>query len=561
MANKKSLLGGATIKVENMSGFDKSGFHALTAPLGAIVPIRKQLLLPGKGKLSIKISAQLPPLATDAFLRTHLKVEAFLVPMRLCYGGFQSWFAGEQISYKPGADLLLSTAKLPYFRFKNQGADITDLSVQAVYDKVFGVHSLMDYFGVKEPIDNGHVKISLMHEDENFNIFPFIAYQLCYHHWYRNKLVQLPLFAPTTSSQLAPSQKKASALPYLPNTSREAYGFNLYDDGALHIDNCCGLLNGDLVTLRQRNYGYDYFTTGLPSAQDGQPMSVDTSSGSFTISALRLSNSLQHFAEVNQLAGPDYIQTCRARFGKAPSDGVAQRPILLGSADFPMFTSGVEQTAQDVPASPNGNPFAGIGARYGRAHAEGSDFVCDFDCDEPSYLMVMASLVPEANYATGIAHDMTIFTQEGSIVDLPCAELERAGLEPIFTKELAANSQAQQDVFAYQPRYMWHKAGQLNEVSGLFRQGASLESFIPQRDFTLATPTLSSDFLQVDPTDLDNVTAVSGAISEFGVMIDSAIELYVSEPLGESVLPSLVDPASEHGNSVYLQRGGISLKS
>lgn len=556
MANKKSLLGGATIKVENMSGFDKSGFHALTAPLGAIVPIRKQLLLPGKGKLSIKISAQLPPLATDAFLRTHLKVEAFLVPMRLCYGGFQSWFSGEQISRVSGSDVSLGVAKLPVFYFNGRNASITPEN-QAVFNRVFGVHSLMDYFGVKQPLDGGNVKISMMHEDSRFNIFPFIAYQLCYHHWYRNKLVQRPLFAPTDHSGSLVNLR-ASYLPFANFQSVFNFGFN-YNGST--FDNLCRLLNGDLVTLRQRNYGYDYFTTGLPSAQDGQPMSVDTSSGSFTISALRLSNSLQHFAEVNQLAGPDYIQTCRARFGKAPSDGVAQRPILLGSADFPMFTSGVEQTAQDVPASPNGNPFAGIGARYGRAHAEGSDFVCEFDCDEPSYLMVMASLVPEANYATGIAHDMSIFTQEGSIVDLPCAELERAGLEPIFTKELAANSQAQQDVFAYQPRYMWHKAGQLNEVSGLFRQGASLESFIPQRDFTLATPTLSSDFLQVDPTDLDNVTAVSGAISEFGVMIDSAIELYVSEPLGESVLPSLVDPASEHGNSVYLQRGGISLKS
>lgn len=228
-----------------------------------------------------------------------------------------------------------------------------------------------------------------------------------------------------------------------------------------------------------------------------------------------------------------------------------------------MFTSGVEQTAQDIPASPNGNPFAGIGARYGRAHAEGSDFVCEFDCDEPSYLMVMASLVPEANYATGVSHDMRIFIDEGSITDLPVSSLERAGLEPVKVEELALTDDGlvtPSMVFGYQPRYMWHKAGQLNQVSGLFRQGASLEAFVPQR-FLSSAVQLNSAFLQVDPSDLDNVTAVAGDISKYGVMIDSAIELYVSEPLGESVLPSLVDPASEHGNSVYLQRGGISLKS
>ena len=89
MANKKALLGGAQIKVENVSGFDKSRFNGFTAPLGASVPMAKQLMIPGRFKLSVKLSAQLPPLATDAFLRTHLKVEAFLVPMRLCYGGFE----------------------------------------------------------------------------------------------------------------------------------------------------------------------------------------------------------------------------------------------------------------------------------------------------------------------------------------------------------------------------------------------------------------------------------------------------------------------------------------
>lgn len=619
MANKKSLLGGATIKVENMSGFDKSGFHGFTAPLGAIVPMRKQLCIPGNGNIRVKISAQLPPLASDAFLRSHLKVEAFAVPLRLCYGGFQSWFSGELItSYDNTNDEeILSRAKLPRLhmnRTDSEGRLGADYLTNYALDGVFGPQSLMDYLGVKMPLsvsddsgDGGDDPISkssraesgvhvskvdvwnfLGDAGEDFNIFPFIAYQLCYHHWYRNKLVEKPLFA-TPDYNLA--LNRASGLPYRafseikdfpidltvdePEISSDTemerrehfFDIPLYvfdSDNPLKWDPCCILMNGHLLELRQRNYGYDYFTTALPSAQEGNPISVDTSGGSFTISALRIQNSMQHFSEINQFASPDYVQVNKARYGVDISEGVAQKPILLGSADFPMFTSGIEQTAGSDQET--NNPLGGMAARYGRAHAEGSDFVCEFHVNEPSYIMIMASLVPEANYATGCAHDMKIFTKEGSLVDLPVASLENTGMEPVNGYEVEVSAVSGRVVFGYQPRYMWHKAGQTNMVSGLFRAGASLQSFIPQRVFNEPLNfgdsgrydriELSTAFLKVLPWDLDGITAVEGAISEFGVMIDSAVDFFVSEPLGESVLPSLVDPAYEHGKSVYLRRGG-----
>lgn len=619
MANKKSLLGGMTIKVENMSGFDKSGFHGFTAPLGAIVPMRKQLCIPGNGNIRVKISAQLPPLASDAFLRSHLKVEAFAVPLRLCYGGFQSWFSGEQVvsvdNRSGDSESVLTRAKLPRLHMNRTDSDGrlgADYLTNYALDGVFGPQTLMDYFGVKMPlslvddsVDSGdgddapaakssrsesgvHVsKVDVWNflgdAGEDFNIFPFIAYQLCYHHWYRNKLVERPLFAPPTSDSDA-----AWTLPFIARDSISDYTVDLtvsslgygyeteierreaffyipdYIYSGSEFGKNAELLNGHLLELRQRNYGYDYFTTALPSAQEGNPISVDTSGGSFTISALRIQNSMQHFSEINQFASPDYVQVNKARYGVDISEGVAQKPILLGSADFPMFTSGVEQTAGSEQET--NNPFGGMAARYGRAHAEGSDFVCEFHCNEPSYIMIMASLVPEANYATGCAHDMKIFTKEGSLVDLPVASLENTGMEPVYAYEVEASRISGSRVFGYQPRFMWHKAGQMNMISGLFRAGASLQSFIPQRVFNEplapdesghADPVeLSTAFLKVLPWDLDGVTAVEGAISEYGVMIDSAVDFFVSEPLGESVLPSLVDPAYEHGKSVYLRRGG-----
>lgn len=208
MASKKSLLGGVTLKVESMSGFDKSRYNAFTAPLGSIVPMVKQLCLPGKVKCSIKLSAQLPPLASDSFLRTHLKAEAFFIPLRLCYGGFQSFLSGEPIVNHgaPAPSLSLTRAQMPFLRVYGS-FDYSDgthqVSSQLLLNEVFGVHTLMDYFGVHHQLTNGNVLVPWADPQiqgylnySDYNIMPFVAYQLCYHHWYRNKMIERPLFAP-----------------------------------------------------------------------------------------------------------------------------------------------------------------------------------------------------------------------------------------------------------------------------------------------------------------------------------------------------------------------------
>lgn len=567
MASKKALLRGVSVKVENRSGFDKSRFNALTTKLGTITPIVKQLVIPGtKGKLSLKVSAKLPPLATDAFLRTHLKVEAFLVPMRLCYGGFESWFTGTEHYRSDGSSF---RAELPYLNlpgseyYENTGVILDDV---VEFNHFFGAGSLTDYLGAKFP-DAEDWNTWFRSAGYKLNIFPYLAYWLCIDSWYRNKSVEKPFF--TRPGRRDPGSSDgdqvqyASALPFVAFEDKVAYTATQYSDDYDYVQNQDGKISffsrlgsldaKSIVELYQRNYGDDYFTAARPSAQEGDPSVISTAGNAFTISALRLGNALQQFREMNSYATPDYVQTNMARYGDAPSDGVAQKPILLGSADFPMYTSGVEQTAA---AGASNNPFTSVGARYGSAHAEGTDFVCSFECHEPSYLMVLATLVPEANYSTGIAHDMQIFTEEGDLTDLPCALLEGIGNEAVDVSELSV--EAYSGVFGYVPRYLWHKAGQINEVHGLFREGQSLQAFIPQRSFG-GDVQISSAFLKVRPTDLDDITAVSGDISKYGVMIDSAIDLFISEPLSESALPSLQNPAAEHGHNVYLNNGGSPL--
>ena len=175
--SKKSLSNGVLVKVENRSGFDKSFFNCLTAPVGSLIPLVKQLMIPNSsGHCRVKISAQLPPLASDAFLRTHLKLESFFVPMRICYGGFESFFCGREV-YDP-VQQIFARAKLPRLCIANIAdsdviSDVGAVNVQA-YQRKFGASSLADYFGIfvpdystapgaDNPLFHSNVKASLLY--------------------------------------------------------------------------------------------------------------------------------------------------------------------------------------------------------------------------------------------------------------------------------------------------------------------------------------------------------------------------------------------------------------
>ena len=86
----------ARVSVPNRSGFDKSFRNLLTAKVGTLVPILCDEVVPGqRTNLRLALQAQLPPLASDTFMRCKIKCEAFFVPKRLMYGGFEAWLTGD----------------------------------------------------------------------------------------------------------------------------------------------------------------------------------------------------------------------------------------------------------------------------------------------------------------------------------------------------------------------------------------------------------------------------------------------------------------------------------
>lgn len=160
------------VNVPGLSSFDKSFKNLLTTHVGTITPIVSQLCIPGsKGKLKISISAALPPLASDTFMRCDLKVEAFLVPLRLVYGGFESWLTSKTLhDYSTSSD---TVAQLPRV-VERAGAS----------HPYFVPGSLADYLGYQ--LDSSQTSSA----DSYYSIYKFLCYHRVYDDWYRSARIK-----------------------------------------------------------------------------------------------------------------------------------------------------------------------------------------------------------------------------------------------------------------------------------------------------------------------------------------------------------------------------------
>lgn len=549
----------ARVNVPKLSGFDKSFQNLFTAPVGTLVPALFDEIMAGSIiDLDMAVSASLPPLASDTFMRCSLKVEAFLVPMRLCYGGFEHFFVGD--SYEVMEDINefseTSNKNLPNFVIDVSPAYV-GISMDHVIDS-FGAGSLADFLGLKTYVD----ELSEIDTTSapGFNILPWIAYHKIWSDWYRSSLIQRDCFAPLSPAATEQDMGSPACLPFVHTCS--FFDRFVYSPSSAVIDQLLLADGVSVFALRQRNFGFDYFTTATPSPQNGDPARVTMVSAGqgFTVSQLRSANSLQQFRERNNLAGDRYVDRLYAQYGIRPSDGVAQRTLCIGSGEFEVYNKGVyENNNVDQGASSSQNPFGGLlGNRGGSASASGRISLCKgLKVAEPSYLFVMTSLVPRVTYSMGVSPILLRYTKDDSIGEMANPILQNIGPEPIYCSEMSDDiGDLQGSIFGYTDRYGSFK-NKFDELHGLLRDGESLESFAAQRYFGAGSePKIDSEFLEIPKDYLDNVTAVSGDLSKYGVWVDSYFKYHVSMPLARYSLPTLQDPAYEHGRSITVTRGG-----
>lgn len=558
------------LQVPRRSGFDKSHHNLLTTKVGTITPILVDEVIPNtKVNLRLAISASLPPLASDTFMKVDLKVEAFFVPMRLLWSHFEEFYTNENLNLVKSSQTVVGgdwvTANVPHVpMFRYDMMNLTDRDATSYHfdHDVVGPGTLADYLGVRgqypRPTASGSTKTF------RFSALPFLAYHRLYEDWYRSPLVNKSIYGDGGYNS---NQSPENFWPAFLGKGTWDYGSQGYTSDYRVYDgsNTLSWFNQsffadahNIMDLRQRNFGFDYFTMATPSPELGGASSVSVSGSTFTIAALRAANSLQQFKERNNIAGTRFVDVLSARYGASLSDGVAQRSIHLGSASYPIYSRGVSVTGDNTNAN---NPFAGAaGGEVARAQASGVDtLISGFVANEPGYIFVNATIVPKVTYASGVRR----YLWHTAIGDFANPILQAVGPQTISDLELyAANGWSTNPMtpgltdFGYVDRFAEYMTYE-DECHGLITEGESLASFAAQRAWSGAAPQISADFLRI-PTDyLDNVTVVSQTVSDYGAWLDCAFDYKVAQPLAEYSMPTLQDPAYEHGQTVTVHRGGF----
>lgn len=537
MAHLSKIFTQQKVDIPNRSGYDMSFENLLTMKCGTLVPVLCDFVSPNEtfniGHLS---QVTLPPMATNFFGRIDMRLEAFFVPMRTLWGGWQNFFT--MPFNNPFSPSVQRPTRLP-------NITTTDCS-----NAIFGRGSLTDYLGVK-------VNMTACPQGGYYipNILPYLAYHKIYDDWYRNKQIQQRVFANTVKTGV-PVIPVPSVLPWFSSEWNQTYNPSSDPD----ISKVASFLLNDGVSifaLRQRNWAKDYFTTAAlyPQASGdvlGSSVEFDTSgeSGEISISALRQANVLQRWMERNNVCGEEYADQIKGHYGTMPSDAVVNRAIFLGSDMFGIYNRSVYQQGGQSESSDARNPFIGSVGSTG-ASSQGfkdGNLVNGFKSSEHGYLIVLASIVPHAYYSTGIRRHLTYNTRG----DIPMPLLQGLGEQPIYDCELTGmlGTDFKNAIFGYQQQYSEVKYHD-DEVHGLLVDGSNLESFALQRSFSSAiAPDLSTAFLQIPETYLDQVQAVSTSTSGFSAWLDMYFNYKKVSPFSEWVMPTLGDLKDTHKENI-----------
>lgn len=510
----------AEVPIPDRSGFDLSKEHLFTAPVGTIVPAECFEVIPNDTvSMGNMMKVTLPPFAVPFMGRIDAVLEAFFVPYRILWSGWQSFITQNMATQYTGTPNNYQPVQVPVID--------TTASANAPY---LGAGSLADYLGYAQsgsltPI--GTLNISAM---------KFLAYHMICDHWYRDPNNMKPFFAknpyPFNSIGLEHTINSFMNVTTAAGVSAPTLSLAPGTSTAVQVDNLTGL-----GMLRQRCWAKDYFTTATtrPQAGDSAQVTFSTSgsTGNFTVSDLRVANALQKWLERNNLAGTDYGSQILAHFGVTPPDSVLDKPLLLGQIRESVYVGGVENNS-NAAATSTDNPFGStLGSAAGFASGMGKgSLIPEFHVKEHGCIMVMFSLVPHAYYNTGVEKELLHL----NVGNFAWPEYAKIGDQEIQAIELAPNA-INTNIFGYNQRYSEYKC-RLDKISGLLRDGQSLDVYALQRGFTSA-PSIGSSFLTIPQNYLDQCSQTNYEVSNFGCMVDAFFDTRAIRLLPSYSLPSL----------------------
>ncbi len=202
MSHSSKLFEQHKVQIKNKSGFDLAHSNFLTQKCGTLTPVCTVPMLPGDSiSLGFMSQIKLPPMATSFYGRVDYRLEAFFVPYRILWGGWENFYT------QPIADPYGSMVERPHSLPNLVGSFVPDL-----LNTMFGRGSLADYLGLKGYKIASSPTIAQVALN---NILPFLAYHKIYDDWYRNANIQKPVFVRHNSYD---EKTALSGCPYISTT-------------------------------------------------------------------------------------------------------------------------------------------------------------------------------------------------------------------------------------------------------------------------------------------------------------------------------------------------------
>lgn len=534
------------------SVFNLSHESKLSCNFGDLIPILCQEVLPSdKFKISTELLIKLAPLKAPMMHKVRAYVHYFFVPTYQVDKVFQDF-----INPKVNIDNSISMLYCYPNNIQSYGK---------VNNSLYG--SLADYLGLPITQSNWLGLISGPAEASNAGkvlVDPFRCYQHIYNEYYRDQNLEFNSGNALTDP-LYDIQAHAS------------------DTGALLLThNVNEALN--LFKLRKRAWAKDYFTSALPTPQAGDdvliPMNVQVesdggplvfqnsdqrdmstgtpdfadsqygsvlsdgdgqasyyyrglkaSNGTATINDLRRAMALQRFKELAERGGTRYSEMVNNFFGAFLKDYWVDRPIFLGGMAKDVTVSEVVQqsASQDVLIGDEGTT-AFLGTRAGIGNAYGKTKTVSFSSPCHGYLMGILSIRPEAVYQQGLER----MWQRHSLYDWAFPQFANLGEQEIRNSEIFADSEGNDDVFGYTPRYAEYKHGH-SHCAGEFRR--SLDYWTMSRWFA-EKPTLSKEFVQMNNINYEPFAVTSPTVEH--CYVDLYNKIVARRPLPYFGTPSVI---------------------
>lgn len=533
--------------------FERSRPNSLTMPFQKCVPTMLEEILPGDVfRVGQETFARLQPLQAPVMNNMKISNHAFFVPLRT----LNKHFAEFMFNNKTGdySEVLPYVHTDQLFDWIQEGLEA---SVSA--EVLANIIRLYDYIGLPFCFNssNGTAatfvaawlqdpwNLSLYNNPKRINICPFLAYTKIWSEYFRDEnLVEDPFEDYETNYSIDVSEltgdvsdlidyhfavsfcqlrprawahdRFTSSLPF----AQRGPDVLLPIAGTADVTYKDGFLAGDVTPVPSTklvSYGgnpaieskFDAKMAGSASSYrafavstvddstqgTGRRMAYDPNGSlevnfddavlTTTINTFRRAERLQRWYENSARGGIRPNEATLAHFGVHTPDATLDRAEFLGGHMQPIVISEVAQTSETTQSSPQGT-LAGKATSY-----KGSGLFKHF-FTEHGYVFVFTSALVRANYWQGIPKVFSRMQRD----EYYWPEFANLGEEPVYTKEIYAASNNEDDVFGYVPRYSDYKSA-VGEVHADMR--TSMDQWTQNREFS-NVPGLNAEFIYADPS-------------------------------------------------------------